>query len=79
VDLFVTYLYFMWTLCILWHLYKSMTCTCIICIVLLWLIPHPIVIWLTYGSMECNIDDDDDDDDDGWMGVWVGGWMDVVH
>jgi hypothetical protein len=29
--------------------------------------------------MECNIDDDDDDDDDGWMGVWVGGWMDVVH
>jgi hypothetical protein len=26
-----------------------------ICTVLLWLIPHPIVIWLTYGSMECNI------------------------
>jgi hypothetical protein len=26
---------------------------CIICIVLLWLSPHPIVIWLTYGSMEC--------------------------
>jgi hypothetical protein len=46
----------MWTLCILWHFYNSMTCTCIICIVLLWLTPHPIVIWLTYGSMECNKD-----------------------
>jgi hypothetical protein len=20
-----------------------------------WLIPHPVVIWLTYGSMECNM------------------------
>jgi hypothetical protein len=28
----------------------------VICTVLLWLIPHPIVIWLTYGSMECNKD-----------------------
>jgi hypothetical protein len=33
-----------------------MNCTCIICTVLLWLIPHPTVIWLTYGSMECNKD-----------------------
>jgi hypothetical protein len=33
-----------------------MTCICMTCIVLLWLIPHPIVIWLTYGSMECNKD-----------------------
>jgi hypothetical protein len=33
-----------------------MNCACIICIVLLWLIPHPIVIWLTCGSMECNKD-----------------------
>jgi hypothetical protein len=36
--------------------YNSMNCTCIICIVLLWLIPHPIVIGLIYGSMECNKD-----------------------
>jgi hypothetical protein len=42
--------------CILWHLYNSMTCICITCIILLRLIPHPIVIWLTYGSMECNKD-----------------------
>jgi hypothetical protein len=26
------------------------------CTVLLWLIPHPIAICLTYGSMECNKD-----------------------
>jgi hypothetical protein len=25
------------------------------CIVFLWLIPRPIVIWLIYGSKECNI------------------------
>jgi hypothetical protein len=56
-DLFVTYHYFMWTLFyIMWNLYNSMNCTCIICIVLLWLIPHPIDIWLTYGSVECNKD-----------------------
>jgi hypothetical protein len=30
-----------------------MNCTYIICIVL-WLIPHPIVIWLTCGSTDCN-------------------------
>jgi hypothetical protein len=24
------------------------------CVVFLWLIPHPIVIWLIYGSKECN-------------------------
>jgi hypothetical protein len=34
-----------------------MNCTCIIiCVILLWLVPHPIVILLTYGSMECNKD-----------------------
>jgi hypothetical protein len=38
----------------MWNLYNSIDRTCIMCIILLWLIPHPIVIWLTYGSMECN-------------------------
>jgi hypothetical protein len=40
----------------MWNLCNSINCTCIICIVLLWLIPYPIVIWLTCGSMECNKD-----------------------
>jgi hypothetical protein len=47
----------MWTLCLYYVTFLvSLNCTCIICIELLWLIPHPIVIWLTYGSMECNED-----------------------
>jgi hypothetical protein len=41
---------------IMWNLYNGMNCTWIICIALLWLIPHPIVMWLTCGSMECNKD-----------------------
>jgi hypothetical protein len=40
----------------MWNLYNGMNCTCIICIVIWWLIPHPIVIWLTCGFMECNKD-----------------------
>jgi hypothetical protein len=40
----------------MWNLYKGMNCTSFICIVLLWLIPQPIVFWLTCGSMEYNKD-----------------------
>jgi hypothetical protein len=31
-----------------------LNCTCKTYVVFLWLIPHPIVIWLIHGSKECN-------------------------
>jgi hypothetical protein len=46
----------LWTLCLfLVNLSNNMNFTCIYVLYDFWLIPLPVVIWLTYGSMECNI------------------------
>jgi hypothetical protein len=46
----------LWTLCFfLVNLFNNLNCTCIYVLYDFWFIPHPVVIWLTYGSMECNI------------------------
>jgi hypothetical protein len=37
------------------NLSNNVNCTCIYVLYDFWLIPHPAVIWLTYGSTECNI------------------------
>jgi hypothetical protein len=37
------------------NLCNSLNCTCIYVLYDSWLIPHPVVISLTYGSIECNL------------------------
>jgi hypothetical protein len=45
----------LWTSCFfLVNPSNNSNCTCIV-LYDFWLIPHPVVIWLTYGSMECNL------------------------
>jgi hypothetical protein len=44
----------LWTLCFfLVNLSNNLNCTCIYVLYDFWLIPHPVVICLTYGSIEC--------------------------
>jgi hypothetical protein len=53
-----TFHYCWWTLCFfLVNLSNNLNCTCIYVRVLhdFWLIPHPVVIWLIYGSMKCDM------------------------
>jgi hypothetical protein len=46
----------LWTLCFfLVNLSNNLNCMCMYVLYDFWLIPHLVVIWLTYGSMECNI------------------------